>query len=72
MSNLHKSNHKQEYIGFSIINAVHSILQYPTVILSNILQYTVHAIVKMSAISLLHDLISNIGDVLKYCSTLIV
>ena len=35
----------QEYIGFSIIpDVVHSILQYPSVIFSNISQYIAHAI----------------------------
>ena len=34
-----------EYIGFSItVDAVHSILQYPTAIFSDILQYIAHAI----------------------------
>ena len=37
------------YVGFSIIvDAVHSILQYPTAIFSDILQYIAHAILLTS------------------------
>ena len=52
---------------------MHSILLYPTVIFSDILQYIAHAILltcEMLAISLLHGPNFTIIIILKFCPTL--